>query len=359
MRRVGIVGLPNAGKTTLLNALAKAGAATAKHPFTTIEPNVGVVPVPDPRLEALARALRPQKVIPAHIRFVDVAGLVRGASRGEGMGNRFLAHVREVDLVAHVLRAFSDPSVTHVEGEADPVRDREVVETEILLADLEILSRRLEAARRAARAGKREAQEEVALLEQAQEALDRGEPGAIQGPQREALARLGLISMKPTLYVLNVGEEVLSEPGRADRELARVLPPGGVGVWVAGKLEAEAAELPEGEARELLSAYGLKEPALEKFVRACYELLGLVSFFTVESGIVQAWPVPRGTPAPKAAGEIHSDFEKGFIRAEVVRWERLVALGSFHAAREHGEVRSEGRHYVVQDGDVILFRFSP
>ncbi len=358
LKRVGIVGLPNAGKTTILNALARAGAATGKHPFTTIEPNVGVVAVPDPRLEALASVVQPRKVIPTHLEFVDVAGLVRGASRGEGMGNRFLARIREVDLLAHVLRAFSDPSVTHVEGEPHPARDREVVETELILADLEILARRMEAARRASKGGKKEAALEAALLEAAYSKLNTEGPRALTPEEKRRLSSLGLVSAKPTVYILNVGEERLADVEGIEADLARAIPPGGVGLWLAGKLEAEAAELPPEESRELLAAYGLPEPALGRFVRLCYETLGLITFFTVESGIVQAWAVPAGTLAPEAAGEIHSDFEKGFIRAEVVGWEELVACGSFHKARERGEVRSEGRSYAVRDGDVVLFRFS-
>lgn len=352
MRRVGIVGLPNAGKTTLFNALTRAGAHAAAHPFTTIDPNTGVVDVPDARLEGLASVVGPEKVLRAQVTFVDIAGLVRGAHRGEGLGNRFLAHVREMDALLHVVRCFAREDVPHVEGRVDPASDVETVRTELALADLEAVQGRLgRAGKRARLAGDAGARREVALLEEAEAALSRGEPAPAPPPD------VPLLSSKPTVYVANVSEEDAGDPAAWEERVAAVAN-GAFVIGLCAQLEAEAAELPPGEQAEVLSAYGLGEPALPRAVQACYRALDLVTFFTVESSICQAWTVPRGTRAPQAAGRIHTDFERGFVRAEVVPVSSLVEAGSFGAARERGGVRLEGRDYVVADGDVILFKFA-
>ncbi|MGB9919841.1 MAG: redox-regulated ATPase YchF [Moorellales bacterium] len=357
--RCGIVGLPNAGKSTLFNALARAQVAVASYPFCTIEPNVGTVPVPDARLTRLAELFRPQRVIPATLRFVDVAGLVRGASRGEGLGNQFLGHLREVDALAHVVRCFRSPEVAHVEGELDPVRDAEIVDTELALADLELVERRLDKVRRQYRlAGETERREEVERLERLVEGLNRGEPA------RDLLdspfgSDLPLLTAKPVVYVANVGEEDLPEGGEAARRLAAYAARRKCAVLVlCARLEAELAELDEEERRAFMKEYGLERSGLEELVRAGYRLLGLITFFTVDGPEVRAWTVPEGTVAVRAAGKIHSDFERGFISAEVIPWDTLVDCGGLARARELGLVRLEGRDYRVQDGDVIHFRFN-
>ncbi len=356
---VGIVGLPNAGKSTLYRALTRASVAIAPYPFTTLEPNVGVVPVPDPRLGALARVVGARRIVPATVRVVDIAGLVRGAHRGEGLGNQFLAHIREVSALLHVVRAFEDPEAPHVEGELDPIRDIEIVETELALADLATVERRKERLVPRARAGDREARAELAVLEQVQAHLNQAGPvRLLPAPIREAVRPLRLLTDKPVAYVLNVGDRG-PEPNleAVHAHAART----GSRVVVANlKLEAELLDLdlaPE-EAAAYREALGLGEDALHQVIRAAYELLGLVTFFSIESGEVRAWPVPQGTVAQEAAGEIHTDMMRGFVAAEVIPWEDLVQAGSVSAARERGRIRTEGRGYVVQDGDVITFRFT-
>jgi len=367
MLAVGIVGLPNVGKSTLFNALTRAGALAANYPFATIDKNVGVVALEDPRLYALqktfAKGERLPPVIPTHVEFVDIAGLVKGAHKGEGLGNQFLAHIREVAAIAHVVRCFPDPNVVHVMGRVDPLEDVEVVETELLLADLATWERRLERLRKEARANR----ELAPLLEEAEGLhahLTEGRPARtfpLSEEGRRFLKETPLLTAKPVIYVANVSEEDLPDGAgnphvaalraRAEREGAEV-------VVVSAKLEAELAELSEEEARELLAAYGLKESGLKRLARAGYRALGLVTFFTAGEKEVRAWTVRRGTKAKEAAGEIHSDMERGFIRAEVIPWDRLVEAGGWARAKERGWVRLEGKDYEVQDGDVLYILFS-
>ncbi|MGA9115607.1 MAG: redox-regulated ATPase YchF [Bacteroidota bacterium] len=359
----GIIGLPNVGKSTLLNALSAAGAAVANYPFCTIEPNIGVVPVPDPRLDLLTGLYRPERTVPTSMEFRDIAGLVAGASRGEGLGNRFLAHIREVDAVLHVVRCFRHPDVAHVAGDLDPVRDISIVETELLLKDLETAERRLAEAEKRAKGGDHEPREEAALLIRLRDCLREGRPALSLGRMSEKESHwvrdLHLLSLKPVLYVCNVGEA--SSGGESDliaavRSLAR-RSGARVAVLCAG-IEAEISELPAGERESFLRELGLPESGLGQVIRECYDLLRLVTFFTVVGGKeVRAWTVERGTRAPQAAGRVHTDFEKGFIRAEVMRWSDLRQWGSEHELKERGLLRVEGRDYVVEEGDILQFRF--
>lgn len=361
--QIGIVGLPNVGKSTLFNALTQAGAAVGAYPFTTIDPNRGIAPLPDRRLEALARLVGPQQVTPATVEFVDIAGLVRGSHRGEGLGNRFLAHIREVDAVAVVARCFADPDVVHVDGSVDPIRDLEVLDLELVLADLETVQRRLEKTRPAARV-RREMAAELALLEDLEGWLQRGERAsswAVEGEDRTTLVReLHLLTAKPRLYVANVAEEDLPDGGKWAAAVAeRARAEGAPCVVLSARLEAELASWPPEEAAEYRATLGLQESGLEALVWAAYRVLDLITFFTIAGGReVRAWSVRRGATAPEAAGKVHSDMQRGFIRAEVIHWEALVRAGSWAAAREQGLIRIEGRDYRIQDGDVCLFRFS-
>lgn len=361
---VGIVGLPNAGKSTLFNALTRAGAAVGRYPFTTIEPNTGVVAVPDARLDALARIFRPPRVVPATVTFTDIAGLVRGAHRGEGLGNQFLGHIREVDAIAVVLRGFADADITHVEGSVDPVRDFEVLELELVLADLETVSRRLDRTERTARLQRDHAEREIATLRRLREHLDSGRPArtfAVGEDEHDHLRPLFLLTAKPMLVVLNVGEE-RAGADESDEIVAavsrRARESGGDTLAISARIEAEIAELDPSDRQAFLHSLGLAEPGLDRLARAAYRLLRLVTFFTAGEKEVRAWTVPEGATIVEAAGTIHSDFARGFIRAEVVEAETLIALGSYAAVRDQGRLRIEGREYVVRDGDVIHVRFN-
>ena len=358
----GIVGLPNVGKSTLFNALtATAAAQAANYPFCTIEPNVGRVAVPDPRLALLAAIGKSKAVIPTSLEFVDIAGLVRGASRGEGLGNQFLANIREVDAIIHVLRCFEDGDVTHVEGSVDPIRDAETVETELMLADLDSLERRLPAAQKKARGGDREQQAAVALMEPIVAALQAGRPArtAIPPDQAEAAKRLQLMTSKPVLYVCNV-EEGAAATGNAHaaRVAERAAAEGAGVVTVSAAIEAEVSLLVEEDRREFLDGLGLQDSGLDRVIRAGYALLGLITYFTVGPKETRAWTIQRGTKAPQAAAVIHNDFERGFIACETIAYDDYVALKGEGGAKEAGKMRVEGRDYVVRDGDVLLFRFN-
>ncbi len=369
---IGIVGLPNVGKSTLFNAITKAGALAANYPFATIDKNVGVVTVPDERLPALQRVFakgeRVPPIVPTYVEFVDIAGLVKGAHKGEGLGNQFLANIREVAAIAHVVRCFEDPNVVHVAGRVDPLDDIETINTELALADLEVLGRRLEKLARSARVHK-EDRALLELLEPLHAHLAEGRPVRAYDPgDEEALARLkrayremGLITAKPVIYVANVGEEDLPDgAGNPHVEAVRAYAAreGAEVVVISARIEAELSELPEAEAAELLQELGLTESGLDRLVKTGYRALGLITFFTAGEKEVRAWTIREGTRAPQAAGEIHSDMERGFIRAEVIEWHKLVEAGGWAPAREKGWVRTEGKEYVVQDGDVMYILFN-
>jgi ribosome-binding ATPase len=359
--QVGLVGLPNVGKSTLFNAVSQAGADAANFPFCTIDPNVGVVPVPDPRLDHLGELARSARVVATAIEFVDIAGLVAGASRGEGLGNQFLAHIREVDAICNVVRCFEDPDVIHVDGSVDPVRDIEVITTELILKDLETVEKRVERSQRAAKGGDKDLVRELAQVTALRDHLAEGSVArTFPGELDPVLAReLSLLTAKPVLYAANVAEEDLPDGNEyvaavhavAAREGAEV-------VVISAQVEAELAELPPEEREEYLTSLGLERSGLERLVEHAYALLGLLTFFTAGPKETRAWTLPAGSTAPRAAREIHTDLERGFIRAEVITYEDYAALGSEAAAREAGRLRIEGKDYLVADGDVIHFRFN-
>lgn len=362
--KLGIVGLPNVGKSTLFNAITNAGAQSANYPFCTIEPNVGIVAVPDKRLDKLAEMYHPQKYTPASIEFVDIAGLVKGASKGEGLGNKFLANIREVDAIIHVVRCFVNDDIVHVEGSIDPARDIDTINVELILSDLEVLDRRIEKTKKMIKADKKYQVEQDFFL-RVKEALNNGQPArSVECTEEEAalLSSVNLLTNKPILYAANMSDEdfkngiddnaylkVVKEI--AEKEHAGVLP-------ICAETEAEIAGMEPDEKELFLSDLGLEESGLDRLIQASYSLLGLISFLTAGEPEVRAWTIKKGTKAPQAAGKIHSDFERGFIRAEVVAFDDLMACGNMNAAKEKGLVRSEGKDYVMQDGDVVLFRFN-
>ena len=361
--KCGIVGLPNVDKSTLFNALTQTAAAqAANYPFCTIEPNVGEVAVPDERLDALSSIAKSQQIIPTRITFVDIAGLVRGASKGEGLGNQFLANIRECDAIAHVLRCFENHDITHVEGRIDPVADAETVETELMLADLESLEKRVTATEKKAKGGDKESKEQLALMTKALELLREGNPArnaTLTVEEREPYKRLALLTEKPVLYVCNVEEESAATGNAITARVAEMAKRQGAGaIVISARIEEELAQLPAEERADYLGSLGLKEPGLNRMIREGYDLLGLITFFTVGPKEARAWTIHKGDFAPQAAGAIHTDFEKGFIRAETIAYKDYVGLNGEAGARDSGKLRLEGKEYVVQDGDVMHFRFT-
>lgn len=361
--KIGIVGLPNVGKSTMFNSITKAGAECANYPFCTIEPNVGVVPVPDERLDELTKMYQPQKTTHAVIEFVDIAGLVKGASKGEGLGNKFLSHIRETDSICEVVRCFEDSNVVHVDGNVDPIRDIETINLELIFADIETVNKRLDKARKNLKADKKY-QQEIDLLEKIKENLENGISARaidFNEEEQELVKEMFLLTTKPILYIANVSEEQLEDSENdelvkkvkdyATKEKAEVIP-------LCVKIEEELSGLEDEDKQEMLEALGLKESGLDKVIKKSYDLLGLMSFLTAGEPEVRAWTIKKGTKAPQAAGKIHSDIERGFIKAEVISYSDLMKVGSMVTAKEKGLVRSEGKEYIMQDGDIVLFKFN-
>jgi hypothetical protein len=359
--KCGIVGLPNVGKSTLFNALTKAGIAAENYPFCTIEPNVGIVEVPDPRLAVLAEIVKPERVLPAVVEFVDIAGLVAGASKGEGLGNKFLANIRETDAIAHVVRCFEDDNVVHVTGGVNPVSDIETINTELALADLAAVEKQLAKVEKPARAGDKEAQRILSVLKKVEAVLDAGRPARtaeLYAEEKEVLAPFFLLTMKPTMYVANIAEHGFHDNPLLAAVEAYAAAEGAPVVSVCAAMESEIADLSAEDKRVFLDDMGVTEPGLDRVIHAGYRLLGLETYFTCGPKEVRAWTIHHGDTAPKAAGVIHTDFEKGFIRAEVIAYDDFVACKGEHGAKEHGKMRLEGKEYVVKDGDVMHFRFN-
>ena len=361
--KLGIVGLPNVGKSTLFNAITKAGAEAQNYPFCTIEPNVGVVSVPDERLDVLTKMYNSKKTIPASIEFVDIAGLVKGASKGEGLGNKFLSHIREVDAIVHVVRCFENSNIVHVEGSVDPKRDVEIINMELIFADLETLEKKIDRAKKLLK-GDKKYQTEIDVLEKLKAGLEEGLTARaveLTDDEKEEIKGIELLTIKPVIYAANLSEDEVANGNENEyvkmlQEMAKV--ENSLVIPVSAQIESEISELPEDEKLMFLEEIGLSESGLDRLIKASYDLLGLISYLTAGEPETRAWTITKGTKAPGAAGKIHSDFERGFIRAEVIHYDDLIACGNMVAAKEKGLVRSEGKDYIVKDGDIILFRFN-